>query len=49
MIELGFVSAMLPDLSFDEVMAFASDKGFACVEMMCWAKGKAEPRYAGIT
>ena len=49
MIKLGFVSAILPDLSFDEVMAFASDKGFSCVEMMCWPKGKAERRYAGIT
>ncbi len=46
---LGFVSAILPDLSFEEVIQFASETGFSCVEIMCWPKGKAERRYAGIT
>jgi sugar phosphate isomerase/epimerase len=49
MLELGFVSAILPDLSFTEVMQFARQEGFDCVELMCWPKGKAERRYAGIT
>jgi sugar phosphate isomerase/epimerase len=49
MMKLGFVSAILPDLSLDEVLTFAADTGFDCVELMCWPKGKAERRYAGVT
>ncbi len=49
MMQLGFVSAILPDLSLPEVMRFAQQTGFDCVELMCWPKGKAERRYAGIT
>jgi sugar phosphate isomerase/epimerase len=49
MISLGFVSAILGDLSLDEVIAFASDNGFSCVELMCWPVGKADRRYAGVT
>lgn len=47
--KLGFVSAILPDLSFEEVVDFAAEKGFTCLEMMCWPLGKAERRYAGVT
>jgi sugar phosphate isomerase/epimerase len=47
--KLGFVSAILPDLDLEDVLAFASAEGFACVELMCWPKGKAERRYAGVT
>ena len=47
--QLGFVSAVLADLSLEEVLDVASAHGFACVELMCWPKGKAERRYAGIT
>jgi sugar phosphate isomerase/epimerase len=47
--KLGFVSAILPDLSLEEVVQFASAEGFSCVELMCWPKGKAERRYAGVT
>src|SRR5947209_18939792 len=46
--QLGFVSAILPDLSLEEVLAFAADEGFACVEPMCWPPGKADRRYAGV-
>jgi sugar phosphate isomerase/epimerase len=49
MLDLGFVSAILADSSFDEVIAFAAKEKFKCVEIMCWPKGKAERRYAGIT
>lgn len=49
MLDLGFVSAILADSSLDEVLAFASKEKFKCVEIMCWPKGKAERRYAGIT
>ncbi|OQB15208.1 MAG: Inosose dehydratase [Firmicutes bacterium ADurb.Bin193] len=47
--KLGFVSAILADLSFEEVITFASDNGFSCVEFLCWPVGKAERRYAGVT
>jgi sugar phosphate isomerase/epimerase len=49
MIKLGIQSAILGDLSFDEVIAFASDNGFSCVELMCWPSGQANRRYAGVT
>ena len=47
--KLGFVSAILPELSLEEVLAFASAEGFSCVELMCRPKGRAERRYAGVT
>ncbi len=47
--KLGFVSAILPDLSLEEVVQLASREGFDCVELMCWPTGKAERRYAGVT
>lgn len=47
--QLGFVSAILPDLSLEEVLRFAQQTGYDCVEVMCWPLGKAERRYAGVT
>ena len=47
--KLGFVSAILADLSLEEVVQFAAEAGFGCVELMCWPKGRAERRYAGVT
>jgi sugar phosphate isomerase/epimerase len=47
--KLGFVSAILPDLSLEEVVKFAAVERFDCVELMCWPVGKAERRYAGVT
>lgn len=47
--KLGFVSAILPDLSLKEVFHFAAEEGFDCVEVMCWPPGIAERRYAGVT
>lgn len=49
MIQLGFVSAILPDLDLKQVLEFAGESGFDCVEVMCWPLGKAERRYAGVT
>src|SRR5436190_22459147 len=46
--QLGFVSAILSELSLEEVLAFAADEGFGCVELMCWPPGQAERRYAGV-
>jgi sugar phosphate isomerase/epimerase len=47
--QLGFVSAILPDLAFEEVLTFAGSTGYDCVEVMCWPKGAADRRYAGVT
>jgi sugar phosphate isomerase/epimerase len=47
--QLGFVSAILADLTLEEVLAFAADEGFGCVELMCWPPGGADRRYAGVT
>jgi sugar phosphate isomerase/epimerase len=47
--QIGFVSAILPDMSLDEVLGFAAQNGYACVEVMCWPAGKAERRYAGVS
>jgi sugar phosphate isomerase/epimerase len=47
--QLGFVSAILGDLSLEQLLGFARDEGFACVELMCWPPGGADRRYAGVT
>lgn len=47
--QIGFVSAILPELSFEDVVRFAAENGFSSVEVMCWPPGKAERRYAGVT
>lgn len=47
--KLGFVSAIVPELSFEELIDFASANEFKCVEVCCWPVGKAERRYAGVT
>src|SRR4029077_20977845 len=47
--QLGFVSAILPELSLKDVAEYARDTGYTCVELMCWPPSKAERRYAGVT
>ena len=47
--KLGFVSAILPDLSLEEVLELAARTGDDCVELMCWPRSQAERRYAGVT
>jgi len=47
--KFGFVTAILPELSFDNVLNFARHEGFSTVEVMCWPVGKAERKYAGVT
>jgi len=49
MIKPGFVSAILAEQTFEEVISFAAQTGYSCVEIMCWPVGKAERRYAGVT
>ena len=47
--KLGFNSAILEGCTFEEVIDFASENGFSCVELCAWPKGKAERKYAGVT
>jgi len=47
--KLGFVSAILDSWTYEEMMDFASEHGFECVEVACWPQGKSERRYAGVS
>lgn len=47
--KLGFVSAILDTWTYEEMMDFASEHGFECVEVASWPLGKAERRYAGVS
>ncbi|MCO8124849.1 sugar phosphate isomerase/epimerase [Stieleria sp. TO1_6] len=47
--QLGYVSAILPDADLETVFKTAATIGYDCVEVMCWPPGKATRRYAGIT
>src|ERR1700729_3335833 len=47
--QLGFVSAILPDQTLEEVFTIGKATGYTCVELMCWPVGKADRRYAGVT
>jgi len=48
-LQLGFVSAILPEFSLEQVFKIAKEMGYDCVEIMCWPIGKAKRRYAGVT
>lgn len=47
--KLGFVSAILANYSFEEVIDTAKELGYECVEAACWPKGASDRRYAGVT
>jgi sugar phosphate isomerase/epimerase len=47
--QLGFVTAIFEDLSFEQVLAFAAGEGFQCVEVMCWPTGEKDRPYGGVT
>jgi sugar phosphate isomerase/epimerase len=47
--KLGFMSAILPEYSFGQIIDFSSETGMECVELACWPQGKSERRYAGVT
>lgn len=46
--KLGFVTSILENADFKEMMDIASGQRFQCVEVACWPSGKAERRYAGV-
>ena len=47
--KLGFVSAILGEWTFEEMIDTAAAMGFQCVEVACWPKGRADRRYAGVS
>lgn len=47
--QLGFVSAALPEQTLEEVLDIAAETDYDCVEIACWPRGRAERRYAGVT
>ncbi len=47
--KLGLLSAILGELSFEDMIDYAAHVGYQCVEVACWPKGKAERKYAGVT
>jgi sugar phosphate isomerase/epimerase len=47
--KLGFMTAILPDLTLKQIVTFAAREGFSCLEVMCWPVGKAERKFAGVT
>ncbi len=47
--QLGFVSAIFGDLSFEQVLQHAADIGYDCVEVMCWPPGGPDRKYGGVT
>jgi sugar phosphate isomerase/epimerase len=49
MMQLGFMTAIVPELSLKEVMQLAAEIGYDCIEVMCWPPSKADRRYAGVT
>ncbi len=50
MLDLGFVSAILANYTLNDVLSFAANHKFKCVEVMCWPSGNADARrYAGVT
>ena len=49
MMKLGLNSAILPEYTFEQLIDYAAEVGFACVEVCCWPRGRAQRRYAGVT
>jgi sugar phosphate isomerase/epimerase len=49
-VKLGLMTAAFPDLSLEEVAAWAAGEGFGMLEVACWPAGGGERRrYAGVT
>ncbi len=47
--KLGYLSAILPEYTLDQVVDYAAKLGLGAVELACWPVGKATRRYAGVT
>ena len=47
--QLGFVTAVLGELSFERVLKHAHNIGYDCIEVMCWPPGAADREYGGVS
>jgi hypothetical protein len=47
--QLGFVTAIFGDLTFEQVLKYAAEIGYDCVEVMCWPPGVRDRKYGGVT
>lgn len=47
--KLGFVSAILGEYDYEQLVDTVSVMGFQCVEVACWPSSKTERRYAGVS
>ena len=47
--KLGFLSAIVGFMSFEQVIDTASSMGYRCVELACWPREEASRRYAGVS
>ena len=45
----GFLSVIVPDMTFREVMEYAAKLKMDCVEVACWPVSAASRRYSGVT
>src|SRR3982751_6719045 len=49
-VKLGLLTAAFPDLSLEEIAAWAAANGFEMLEVACWpSAGGERRRYAGVT
>src|SRR5690606_38587746 len=49
LMKLGFLSAIVGFMSFEQVIDTASSLGYRCVELACWPREEASRRYAGVS
>ena len=47
--KLGLISAILSELTFEEMVDFVARAGLECVEVACWPLEKADRRYSGVS
>lgn len=47
--QLGLLTAILPDDPIEKIIDDAAKIGYRCLEVACWPKGQAARRYAGVT
>ena len=47
--KLGLLTAILENMTFEEVVDFAAENELECLEAACWpCSGSAKRRYAGV-
>jgi len=47
--KIGFLTAAFPELSLEQIVAWASENGFGMLEIACWPAGEARDRkYGGV-